>query len=307
MKKLPSFKVVPLMIRIIMAGMMAVPASCATRRNLMTFAYGRCSISQDGLKLAFNKMSGPYLAPGVRDDVYVANRDGTGISLLTSAAGVRSSWPWFSPDGKFLTYTSSRFADQSSTICVMTTDARLSQRLTPVDWNVAAPSYSRDGSKIVFARAARLRPYSMGGSIWDNWDVWEMNADGSSVQQLTFEQYYSIDPPYFSPDGKQILFGAEVNGGKEDASKARHVLLLLNIEKLGSASPTPIPLPPGVPERDFDGQPSFSPDGSSLVFASLREPVQSVRLRNLDSRSRWEEYEADHAQSFCQSIPDLRT
>src|SRR5438067_1010664 len=40
-----------------------------------------------------------------------------------------------------------------------------------------APSLSRDGHRIVFARAARRRPYSMGGTTWDDWDVYTIGVD----------------------------------------------------------------------------------------------------------------------------------
>jgi Tol biopolymer transport system component len=174
--------------------------------------------------------------------------------------------PWPSPDGRSIVYVASD--DQTCHICVMDRNGRNSRQLTSTDRFDFGPSYSPDGSKIIFARAARHRPAHWGGMTWDEWDIWQVNADGSALRQLTFGRYYSVDEPYFSPDGKHILFAAVF--GEPFVSES-HQLLTFDVGHDGSAvNLRPVPLPPQPEKRKYDGHPSFSPEGSGIIFTSLR-------------------------------------
>ena len=44
-----------------------------------------------------------------------------------------------------------------------------------------------DGTEIVFARAYRHRPYSMGGWTWDDWDVCVVQSNGTKVRRVTLQ------------------------------------------------------------------------------------------------------------------------
>jgi Tol biopolymer transport system component len=154
-------------------------------------------------------MSGLSLAPGITYNVCSAKVDGSGLTPLTSEP-IRRSFPWISPDGRSIAYASAAPDEQGSYIYVMDRDGHNQRQITFGEkLNCISPSYSPDGRKIVFACAARRRPYSTGGKIWDDWDIWEMNADGSSLRQLTAQRFYLVDPPYFSPVGNSVLFAAE--------------------------------------------------------------------------------------------------
>ena len=70
------------------------------------------------------------------------------------------------------------------------------------------PCFSNDGKQIVFARAHRYRPYSMGGWTWDDWDIYTVKVDGTELRRITHRRYYQIVTPRFSPDGRFIFFSA---------------------------------------------------------------------------------------------------
>jgi Tol biopolymer transport system component len=117
-------------------------------------------------------------------DIYSISSDASRLARLTSGP-LRKGWPAVSPDGSSTLFAAESKPRGAWHIYVMKSIGTSPVQITSSAHSDIAPSYSPDGKQIVFARAARHRPYSMGGMIWDSWDVWLMNADGSSQQQLT--------------------------------------------------------------------------------------------------------------------------
>lgn len=160
-------------------------------------------------------------------------------------------------------------------------------------------AYSSDGTRIVFAS-------NQDGSM----NIYTMGSDGTNQQQITHTTHCYNGGPFFSPNGKQIIFRADrdtpdylqiyviqadgtgerqltYNGavnwapywhpnGKVIAYTTslhghRHYeIYLLNIET-------------GVEKRlthcsSFDGLPVFSPDGKKLMWTSKRGPDNTSQL-----------------------------
>lgn len=69
----------------------------------------------------------------------------------------------------------------------------------------AYPNWSPDGSKITF----------MSDMLEDNNEIYVMNADGSGINRLTFNQWNDL-APVWSPDGSQVLFESMRESGKHD-------------------------------------------------------------------------------------------
>jgi Tol biopolymer transport system component len=80
-------------------------------------------------------------------------------------------------------------------------------------------------------------------------DIYRVNSDGSSVQQLTDDTNYEGDPSV-SPDGKTIVFVREEDGYGH--------LWLMNADGSNQRRITD--------GREYDEGPSFSPDGLKIVF-----------------------------------------
>jgi Tol biopolymer transport system component len=84
-----------------------------------------------------------------------------------------------------------------------------------------------------------------------------MKSDGSGKRQVTDLPGASF-APYFTPDGKRLIFSSNY----EDPRGRNFNLYLVNLDGTGLETVTT--------EVTFDGFPMFSPDGRYLAFSSNR-------------------------------------
>ena len=116
-----------------------------------------------------------------------------------------------SPDEKQIAYTVSYYSvpqnKSNSELFVMDADGSANTQITQSTWKEAQPVWFKDGKKLAFLS-------SESGSN----QVWEMNPNGTERKQLT--QYDGdIEGFSFSPDGKKLLFIAQVKTVKSTADK----------------------------------------------------------------------------------------
>jgi len=126
-------------------------------------------------------------------------------------------------------------------------------RLTPASGYNGSPRWTADRTKIVFVS-------SRAGAE----NIFIMNADGSNVVQLTFGGCADRNPAP-SPDGTRIVFQRACAGGG---------LFIMNID---GSNPT---------QHTFNSshkQPSWSPDGSKIMFASTENAIPGIWKVNSDS------------------------
>jgi Tol biopolymer transport system component len=235
---------------------LTVVAGCFAQNSRSQVEHGEVAIdvSPDSEQIAFSAADG---------ELYLFRMKSSDVRQLSKTDAVEHG-PRFSPDGKKIAYTARSGGTPSGFVFTRSLDSPEVQQLTNTTGVTdSAPSFSPDGSRIAFARAHRHRPYSMGGMIWDQWDIYVMNADGTDARRVTQEKYYLLNAPAFSHDGQKIVFAAEAVG-KNTAQ------MIFEVEVSGDAPPKPLTGRPTNDTGAWATDPGISPDGSRIAFISDR-------------------------------------
>lgn len=154
--------------------------------------------SPDGQRIAFSYLAG-------YNRIYAVNSDGSEVTRLSDTASYYRFGPVWSPDGQRIAFWGRHWSSSSDNMDIYVMNAGGSEvtQLTDNPGRDMWPVWSPDGQKIAF-----------GSNRDENWNIYVVNADGSSP-----EARLTNDPQddYFgswSPDGQRIVF---TRGSGEDA------------------------------------------------------------------------------------------
>jgi RHS repeat-associated protein len=207
------------------------------------------------------------------NDIYVMNSDGSGVTRLTTDAGDDSMASW-SPDGSKIVFQS--FGNGSNyRLYSMNADGSSPVSLTNTGSNDIEAFWSPNGAKIAFASD---RDHAGSSSVY------VMNSNGSGQQRLTFSAATFEDrQPAWSRDGAKIAFVSTRDSvietwtdtddyeipeddGQTFPRSLLHInkeVYLMNADGSGQTRLTN--------ELANDESPSWSPDGTKIIFRSDRE------------------------------------
>jgi Tol biopolymer transport system component len=215
--------------------------------------------------------SGPVWAPGGRSLVFERNLPywgsdrmqlmavsarGGGARQLTS--GPFDAMPSFSPDGRWIAFTRIVQSVIAPTASLFTMDGG-GRHLQPLlaDGIDLSAAWSPDGSTIAFSRLASAdRPL-------DEATLYLADANGSHVRSLGVTAVHGVSPAW-SPDGKRLAFVSfdDDNGPACPAASCPPSGELYVVAADGTG------LRRLTRSKADDEHPSWSPDGTRLVFAS---------------------------------------
>jgi Tol biopolymer transport system component len=194
---------------------------------------------------------------GSNQDIWAMGPGGENPAPLTSTPE-DEGYPSYSPDGERIVFTRGGAGSQGlGQVWVMNADGTGQIQITHGDALATSPVFSPDGTRIVYV---------------SEFQAWVMNADGTNQKQLTFPgpDGDSFDFPEFSPDGKKIVLT------RRYGASGKHGISVMNADGSGL---TPLTTPSGTIE---DYAPSFSPDGTRIVFDRYDQVQDDLFTMNAD-------------------------
>ena len=171
------------------------------------------------------------------------------------ASGGSNITPDFSPDDKFLLYSSSLPGNYEIYLYDLRTKQK--RRLTFSYGSDLTPKWSPDGEKILFSSDRSGSP-----------QLYIMDSDGKNPRRITFQGSYNASPDW-APDGDRIIYVSRVLGR-------------FNLYMLFLSTSQVVKLTSGMAMNE---NPCFSPDGRHIVFSSNRSGKYQIYIMDYDGKN----------------------
>lgn len=246
---------------------------------------GSPSWSPDGQRIAFTSTRDHEGDGFDSEELYVMAADGSGQTRLTENE-TGEGWPTWSPDGEWLRFAR-RSVERPATeeealrfeVARMRLDGSDTKRLFEPDaLLVMGPAWSPDGKAVAFTGCEIVARQL-------DCEVWIANADGTDAEKLTDGTGRSAGPAW-SPDGQRIAFSSDrdMNGDCffHDCTGWNGEIYVMNADGSDQKRLTDDP--------GDDNSPTWSPDGTRIAFAALRnvegavdEPSENYEIYVMDA------------------------
>ncbi len=205
--------------------------------------------------------------------VNIARPSDTGEPHLTNIRqitdGGENAESYFSSDGKWVTFQSSRDGRTCDQQYVMRTDGTGTRRVSNGNGKTTCGWFLPGGDRLFFGSShlhdslCPPKPDPSKGYVWplDKFDIFTVNRDGSDMRRLTSYDAYTAEG-VLSPDGRRIVFTSLKDGDLD--------IYTMNVDGSDVKRLTTTP--------GYDGGPWWSPDGTKIVYRA-HHPKDSLELR----------------------------
>ncbi len=223
-------------------------------------------VSPDGATLLVDLLGDLYTLPSAGGELHPLT---TGMAWDFQAR--------YSPDGKHIAFISDR--NGSDNIWIMNADGSGPRELTKEKkFMFGSPVWSPDGQYIL---ARRWGVYPLESYLRKS-GLWLFHTEGGAGIELTKgdARLTRVSGPAFSPDGKYIYFSAMAGRFTYNAELGKWQVHRLNRETGQVDAVT----------SEYGGglRPVVSPDGRFLLYATRRDAITALRVRELENRTeRW--------------------
>ena len=264
-------------------------------------------VSPDDKSVAFTVTDSDLRNAKRSGHIWTTPIDGGSPRQLTFGEKGESS-PQFSPDGKWLSFISTR--DGDANLYLLPLAGGEARQLTRISTGVSDPVWSRNGKWIAFSSdvypecgaddacnrkvAGRwekgpLKAHMADGLLYRHWTEWKDGkrthiflaaVETGEIRDLTpgnadSPPFQLGGPPQYdiSPDGSVLVFSS--NHDKDPASSTNSDLWLLPLSGSGAQARNITASNPA-----YDGGPKYSPDGRHIAYRAQKTPgYESDRFR----------------------------